>query len=160
MQFFTQSLASCKYVSHINFSFIVIINNTDVTVYTHKALFCVFYENICQIKNILMNVYSQYCSLWFPHPFHADARTVLSIRPCPLFQILLAICDHLFVLFDSEMSMFDTESLINSEFKHTFSSQNVVCVVHVCQVIVCKLVQHYARTYTVNLYLHLDMFWW
>jgi len=77
-----------------------------------------------------------------------------------LFQILLAIHDHLFILFDSVMHMFDVASLINSGFIHTLSFHNVVCTVHGCPVIVYKLVLQYAHTYIVNLYLHSDVFCW
>jgi len=41
----------------------VVINNTDVTAYTHKVLFSILYDNICHIQNILMNGYRLYSSL-------------------------------------------------------------------------------------------------
>ena len=77
-----------------------------------------------------------------------------------LFQILFAIRDHLFILFDIVMPMFDVASLINSGFKHTVSFQNAVCTVDDCPVIVYILVLHYVHTYSVNLYLHSDMYCW
>lgn len=111
--------------------FIVVINNTKVTAYTHKVLFSILYDNICHIKNILLNGYRLYSLCSF---------LILSmLMPAVYFQSghvhpfsNLPIREHLFILFDSVMPMFDVASLISSGFKHTVSFQTVVCTVHGC----------------------------